>query len=303
MSELFNLFINNLLPIILAAGAGYLLSILMDIDPRPISRLVFYIFSPCLIFTLLTESELSNGDILRTMSFAVILIAVIGTITWLAGSLMKLKRTVLAGVLLGSMFINAGNYGLPVVLFAFGENALSFASVFFVISAMLAFTMGVIIASMGSVSLGQALVNLLKIPSLYALLLALFFMYTGLQIPLPVDRTVTLLGDAAIPGMLILLGLQLRSISWVGQSKPIALAAVMRLVGGPIVALMLGRAFGLVGASRQAIVLQSAMPTAVLATVLSTEYETEPSLVTAIVFVTTLLSPFTLTPLLAYLGA
>jgi predicted permease len=303
LSELFTLFINNLLPIILAAGAGYLLSSLMDIDPRSISRIVFYIFSPCLIFTLLAKSELSNGDILLTMSIAIITTIFIGIITWLAGYILKLKRRILAGVVLTSMFINAGNFGLPVVLFAFGDSALSYASLYFVTAALLAYTLGVIIASMGSVNLVKALSNLVKIPSLYALVLALFFLYTDFSVPLPIDRTVTLLGDAAIPGMLMILGLQIRSISWVGQSKPIILASVMRLIIGPLTALSLGRIFGLVGPSRQAIVLQSAMPTAVLTTVLATEYDTEPSLVTAIVFVTTLLSPLTLTPLLAYLGA
>ena len=303
MSELFNIFINNLLPIILAAGAGYLLSALMEIDTRSISRLVFYVFSPCLIFTLLTNSQLSNGDILRTFFFALLSTTLIGALTWLAGMMFKLERRVLAGVILTTMFVNAGNYGLPVVMFAFEDKALGYASVFFVTVAIFAYTLGVIIASMGSVNLWKALANLLKIPTLYALLLALFFMVTRVQIPLPLERTITLLGDASIPGMLIILGLQLRSISWSGKRRPIALAVAMRLVVGPLLALLLGSAFGFAGPSRQAIVLQSAMPTAVLTTVLATEYETEPALVTAVVFLTTLLSPITLTPLLAYLGA
>jgi predicted permease len=264
---------------------------------------IFYIFSPCLIFTLLTQSELSNGDILQVAAYTVATMACVGALAWALGRAFKLDRRTLAGVLLASIFMNAGNYGLPVVLFAFGEEALRYASLYFVTGAILAYTLGVIIASMGSVSLDKALVNLLKIPGLYAVLLALVFMRTGWQVPLLVERTTTLLGDASIPAMLVLLGMQLRTANWSGRRLPIVLAAGARLLAAPLVALALSPAFNLSGTARQATTLEAAMPTAVLTTVLATEYDAAPRLVTSIVFVTTVLSPLTLTPLLAFLGA
>lgn len=303
MIDLFSLFLNNLLPIFLAAGAGYLLARVASFNPRPISQVIFYIFSPCLIFSILTRSELSNNDIVRVFAFTIVSILGVGLLTWIAGRAFKLDRRTMAGVLLASMFMNAGNYGLPVVLFAFGEDALSYASLLFVANAILSYTVGVIIASMGSVNLGQALLNLFKIPALYALILALVFMRTGWEIPLPLERTTTLLGDASIPAMLVLLGMRLRTANLEGRRIPIILASAMRLIVGPILALLLGPLFSLSGRARQAMILESAMPTAVLTTVLATEYDAAPSLVTSIVFVTTIVSPLTLTPLLALLGA
>jgi len=302
LTELTTIFLNNLLPVILAAGAGYLLAYFFDVNPRPLSKLVFYVFSPSLIFILLTQSELSNGDILTTVLFASILITIVIALTWLAGTLLKLDRRTLSAVILTSAFVNAGNFGLSVVLFAFGKSALSYASLFFVTNTLLAYSLGVIIASMGSVSLSQAFINLLKIPTLYALILALVFMLTKWQVPLPLERTFSLLGDAAIPGMLVLLGMQFKDVTWSGKAKPITLSTVMRLLVSPILALLLSRLFGLTGPSRQASVLEAATPSAVLNTVLATEFDVEPTLVTATVFVTTLLSPLTITPLLAYLG-
>jgi len=123
------------------------------------------------------------------------------------------------------------------------------------------------------------------------------------QLPLPLERPVSLLGEAAIPLLLVLLGLQFQNSSWSGQTLALTLSNVMRLVGGPVIAIGLALLFGLQGASRQAGIAQSAMPTAVLTTVLATEYDVEPTFVTSVVFLTTLLSPLTLTPLLAYLGA
>ena len=303
MTNLLDIFINNLLPILLVAGAGYLLARILNPSPRPLSQVTFYVFSPCLIFTILTQSELNNGDIMRVVLFAWTTTFIIGALALLAGVLFKLKRRILAGVLITSMFMNAGNYGLSLVMFAFGKTALSYASVYFVAVGILAYTVGVIIASMGSVSFSRALFNQLKIPTLYALILAVIFMRTGWDIPIPLKRTTDLLGAAAIPSMLVLLGMQLKAVKLSGLSMPIGIAAGLRLIVSPLLALLLGSFFGIIGPARQAITTEAAMPTAVLTIVLATEYDSEPSFVTAVVFMTTLLSPLMLTPLLAFLGA
>jgi len=303
LNELIPLFLNNILPVLLIAGAGYLLSKTTNLNPSSLSKVIFYIFSPCLVFSLLTQNKLSDSDILQVTSFAILSMILIGLIAWIVGKLLKLERRMLAGVLITSMFMNAGNYGLSVVLFAYGETALSYASLYFVISGILAYTLGVIIASLGSTSFSQAIINLLKIPMLYAVTLALIYNRTGWIIPIPIDRAINLLGDASIPTMIVLLGLQIRTAEWSQKMKPLLIAGTMRLLISPLLTLLLGPAFGINGLARQAIVTESAMPTAVLTTVLATEYNTEPSFVTSVVFVTTLISPITLTPLLALLGA
>jgi predicted permease len=68
-------------------------------------------------------------------------------------------------------------------------------------------------------------------------------------------------------------------------------------------AILLLPLFGLTGVARQAITIQAGMPAAVLTTALATEFNSDPAFVTAAVFLTTLLSPLTLTPLLSFLGA
>ena len=83
---------------------------------------------------------------------------------------------------------------------------------------------------------------------------------------------------------------------------PLALAVALRLVGGIVVGALLAPLFGLDGAARQAGILQAAMPSAVICIILATEYDAEPAFVTSVVFATTVLSPLTLTPLLACLG-
>ena len=303
MSGLFALFFNNLLPILLVALIGFILAKVLKINPRPVSQVIFYIFSPVLVFKLITQSQLSNQDILRTLIFTMLLMVCVGALTWLLGSIFHFDRQTLAAVLITAMFMNSGNYGLPLTSFAFGETALAYASVFFVVNAMFTNTLGIVIASSGTMSISAAIKGLLKFPAIYALALGILFLQFSWKLPSGVDRTVTLLSNAAIPSMLVLLGMQLVNIKMDGHVRPLIVTSGMRLLIAPLIAFGLSRLFGMTGASYQAVVIEAAMPVAVTTTILATEFDAEPTFVTTAVLVTTLLSPLTLTPLLAFLGA
>lgn len=303
MNNLVILFSNNILPIFLAAGSGYLAAKYWQVNARSISKISFFILSPCLIFSLITTSQLGDHDVIRMAGFAIVNIMAIGTLTWLVGRLLRLERRLLIALLLSTMFVNAGNYGLSLNLFAFGELALAHASIYFVVSAILMYTVGVVIASLGAFSLRRALLGLLKLPVVYAVFLGLLFTRFDWSLPLPLDRTVTLLGNAAIPVLMVLMGIQLAKSNWNGQKLALATTNSLRLVIAPVVAVLLSIPFGLQGVARQAGILEAAMPTAVISIILATEYDIEPAFITTAVVTSTLLSPITLTPLLAYLGA
>jgi predicted permease len=118
-----------------------------------------------------------------------------------------------------------------------------------------------------------------------------------------VGRAVRLFSDACVPVFLIVLGMQLHGARWRGRIGPLLTATGLRLLGGAGLAILLVRLFGLQGAARHAAILEAAMPSAVISIILASEYDAEPGFVTAVVFLTTLLCPLTLTPLLAWLGA
>jgi predicted permease len=200
------------------------------------------------------------------------------------------------------MFANTGNYGLPLVAFAFGEEALSYAGIFFVTTTLLFYTVGVLIASVGHMSLKDAALGLFKIPTLYAVLLAILINNLGIQLPGPVARAVDLAAGGTIPLMLILLGVELTRVELTGSLRAMQLSVFLRLVVAPLIALFLAGLFGINSYARQGSVTQAAMPSMVSATVLATEYRLDSKVVTAAVFISTLLSPLTLTPLLVFLG-
>ena len=303
MSELVRLFLNNLLPIFLATGTGVLLGHFFDINPRSLSQAALYIFSPCLVFSLLTKTSLNHGELGFVVLIALLVMLAIGFLSWIIGKGMNLERRMLSSFILSTMFINAGNYGLPVTLFAFGTIALGYASIFFVTSAVLINTLGVFIASMGTLSARNAFLNLFRIPLFYATILGFLVIQFDLSIPLPIERTIEILGDASIPVLMVLLGLQLRTASWRGFKIPLVAASVMRLLVSPVIAVILVSFLFLNIEARQAVILEAAMPSAVMTTLLATEFDADTNFVTAVVFTTTLLSPITLTPLLIFLGA
>jgi predicted permease len=301
--ELLRLFGHNLLPIFLAAGTGWVLAARMGVSVRPLSQVGFFVFSPCLVFQLIVENRVPPADFLRIGAFAAVTLGLTAAVALLIAHRMGLSRSMKAAVLLCVLLPNAGNYGMSASLFAFGEAALAQAGLFFVTMAVLSYTVGVFAASMGKASVGQALRSLWKVPTIWAVPLAFLLSGTGARLPVPVGRTVELFADATIPTFLLILGMQLRHASPRHNPRALTLVAVFRLGGAVVAGILLAPLFGLEGPARQAGLLEAGMPAAVINTILATEYDVEPGFVATAVFVTTVLSPLTLTPLLAWLGA
>ena len=295
-------FANNILPIILLSGAGFALGKLLHIDPRSLGRVVFYVFSPVLIFHILVQNQLKLTEAAIVIAFALGFILIIGMLTFFLGYLFKLDRPALVSILITTMFANTGNYGLPLVSFAFGEQALSFASIYFITTTLLFYTLGVFLASLGHMSFREALLGMFRIPTMYAVIIAILINIWHLEIPVPVARAVELAADGTIPLMLVLLGVQLTHVELSGNRRAMQISVGLRLIIAPLAALLFAALFGLHGFPRQASVTQASMPSMVSATVLATEYNLDSKLVTAVVFISTLLSQFTLTPLLVFLG-
>jgi hypothetical protein len=237
----------------------------------------------------------------RTALFAVLVAASMGLVSRVAAAPLRLSRPELSAFLLVVMFSNSGNYGLPVVLFAFGAEALAHASVFFITGSVLTYTIGVFLAAAGRRSARQALGGILRVPAIYAMAAAAILLISGAHLPVAVARPIGLLSDAALPMMVLVLGMQLERATIPERPGVVTAAVALSLLVAPIVALGLAAFLGVAGPARQAGVVLASMPAAVVTTILALEFEVAPAFVTSVVFASTLLSPLTLTPLIAYL--
>ena len=297
------LFVDNLLPVLLVSAVGWLLAAGLKVDARPLNHAAFYLFAPCLVFRILIESRINGGELARVIGFTVAALGIPALAGFVLARLRGWSRTRTAALVLVVLLPNAGNLGLPATRFAFGDDALARAGVFFVTASLMTYTVGVLVASLGRSGWVRALLRLPRVPAIWAVAAAVALRSTGGAVPVPVDRAIGLLADATIPTLLVLLGMQLHGRGIRGSLPSIAGGAALRLVGGATCGWLLAAPFGLEGAARQGAVLEAAMPSAVVTIVLAAEFDVEPSWVTSVVVATTILCPLTLTPLMALLGA
>jgi len=299
---LLSILIENILPVFIAVGLGFLLDRKFHLDIKTISRTSFYVLSPCLIFTSLTRSSISGEEFGSIILFEVLVTAVLLVIAWGLVQLAHLNRQQESAFLLSVLFVNAGNYGLSVNLFAFGEEALARAIIYFVGSTVLINTLGIFLASRGKADVKTAFLNVFKVPMVYAVILA--FVARGL--PWSMTETswfsgLDTVGRAAVPVMLLLLGIQLSRNSLGHNLRRVSVATALRLGLAPLLSFLLATVLALSGDTRRACVLEASTPTAVNSIILSLEFDVLPEFVTGVVFLSTLLSPLSLTLLIALL--
>lgn len=147
----------------------------------------------------------------------------------------------------------------------------------------------------------RSLANVLKTPSVYALVLVFALKGGGItELPPALARTSQLLADAAIPLMLVLLGLQLGGFGKLKRLPLVAFSTAVRLLLAPAIAIAFASLLGLSGAARFAFILQAGMPTAVMTIVLATEFDTDRDLALSVILTSSFICPFTLS-LLIYL--
>lgn len=290
-----------LLPIFLAVSLGYVLARRLGLSPQHLSRVAFYLLSPALLFDKLSHTSLSASDLGQMAAFAVLTITASTLLAWLLARLLNYGRPQTTAFMLVAFAGNTGNYGLAASQFAFGPAALEPAVVYYAVSTLLISTVGIYIAASGRQSARAALRNVARVPLAYAGLAGVLVWATGVAVPLPIERTANLLGQAAIPVMLVLLGVQLAGVHLRDDFGRISLAAATKLIGGAAAGLLAARLLGLTGLARQSGILQASMPTAVMATVLAGEYNTETRFTAGAVMASTVGSLVTLTILLTYL--
>jgi malate permease and related proteins len=302
VTDLFDVFIQNILPIFLVAGMGFILRRSLSVSTSAVSSATFYVFSPALVFSSLMNNRLPADELLQIAAFAVVSTAAMALVALIFARLLRLSRAETSAIILVLVFVNSGNYGLTLNELRYGTEGLARAVVFFVVSTMLVFSAGILIASMGRAGWRASLIRLARLPAFYAVVLAVPLYSLDVQLPAPIERTIAIAGAGAIPAMLLVLGMQiadLRSLKGVWLAVP---ASLMRVALAPLIAVILADAIGLSGVGRSTSILEASMPTAVVTTILATEFDVRPDLVTTSVVLTTLLSGITLPAVVTILG-
>lgn len=295
--------LDAVLPAFLIALFGYLAGKKLALDKGTVSKICFCVLTPALTFNSLSTSTVDLSAAWRLTVIALVLPFVLTLVFSAVFRFAGFPRDTSRGLLLPTIFSNAGNYGLPVCLFGFGQEGMDFATVFFVVQGILIATYGVWVAASSKMDAKGALGLVLKMPTVYAAIAGLGVKLFGLQVPQVIARPAGLLADGAIGVFLLLLGLQLVGTkSDASLWKPVSLTVVLRLFVAPMVAGVAGKVLGLSGLPWKILVLQSAMPPPVNSTILAHEFDAKPDLVSCATLVGTLSSVATLTAWIATLN-
>ncbi|MFB4164448.1 AEC family transporter [Alteribacillus sp. JSM 102045] len=294
--------IDVLIPIALIFLSGFFLQKKQIIDVRSVSSIALYILTPALVFRTFYTTE-PDGDLFKIAAFSALFLLVMLLLNRLFAYFLKWDAKQESGMTLATTFMNAGNYGAPLILFAFGETAFAYSVIFMVIQSLLMSTAGVYLANRSSLTAADAFRVVLKMPVFYALILGVLLQALQINIKETYMDAVSMLAEAAIPVVMIVLGMQLAKISIASLDwKLVSAGTLLRLVVSPLVA------FGLTALLQTnytlsiVLIVSTAMPTAATIAMIAVQFESSPQLVSSITLMTTLLSVPSLWILLTIIG-
>jgi predicted permease len=277
-------------PVFIGAAIGYGWARRgMPFDNEFTTSLTSNIAFPCLIVATLARLEIDPDAFSRIALAGLITVTATAAV---AASILKLAGQSQPVYLPSLVFGNVGNIGLPLCLFAFGEEGLALAIVFMTVFMVIQFTFGIwVSAGRGSIAI------LLRTPLVWAALIGITLQMLDIHLAIWIENTMGLIGDLAIPLMLLTLGVSLAKLKVARLGRSVALS-VGRLAIGLAVGLAVAELLGMEGVSRGVLILESTMPVAVLNYLFAARYDRSPEEIAGLVLVSTAISFITLPGLL-----
>jgi len=280
-------------PVFLLAGVGFAwVRLGFEYRIQFVTRLAMTLAVPCLIFTALMKTELNKSEI---GWFVLAAIAGHALLACAGAVLVKLMHLERRSYLAPFIFGNTGNLGIPLSLFAFGDAGLGYAVAMLAVSAVLSFTFGIyIVAGEGGGS------KALREPMVWATLLGALFLWRDWHTPQFLTNALDLIGQMAIPLMLITLGVAVARLA-PGKTGLAIMLSLIKVTLSAAIGWGLGLAFGLDYTAFGVLVLQLATPVAVTSYLLAEKFEADAEAVAGMVVVSTLMSVAALPLLLSLL--
>jgi hypothetical protein len=282
------LFFKVIVPILIVIGIGAVAQRTRPLDIPTLSRLQVYILMPAFLFIRLFESDLTGRQIATVALTTALIQALLVVPLYLFGRWKKLPQSTLLAIVMGAAVFNAGNFGIPVAERAFGRAGGAVQGCI-ILAANL---------SLWAISYVGALKEFLKLPILWAILLALGLKSQGVHPPEPLLYPLRGMADTIVILSQLTLGAQLVSQWRRPRWRLVLPIAALKLLALPALAAGIVWALKLWPWPGAAIIVAAASPTAVNTMLLTIEKEGDVELSAECVFWTTLLSALTVTGVL-----
>ena len=280
-----------ILPVALIIIIGFIAGKTLNIQLQTLSQLSVYVLSPALISDSLYRTTLSPQSVRDLLLGVAIIALVMYFLVWGLSRFLNLSSLTYKSLVATTLHPNNGNMGLPFVDFALGAAGLERAIIYMIGSAIILF--GFAPAILTGNSLGKSLYLTLKLPLIWAMLAGLTLRLLDIELPFKMGEAIHMLGRAAIPVALIILGIQLSSTRLTIAKYEFS-SIILKLLIAPIIAFFVGKFLALQGLDLKVLILQSAMPTAVSTLILVSEFGGDAPRVARTIVATTMLSFITL---------
>ncbi len=291
--------LSAVVPVFLIAGVGFAIRKAFPIHLKTLSVLNIYVLIPSLVFGNLSKRALDWTVFGKIALAAFFMVLAMGTALSVIAKFRRMEPQ-LESAFLMTMFANLGNFGLPVVLFAFGDDALSLAVVVMVCGGFLQNSIGLYFAQRSRHNALASGLQVFRFPMIYAFAAALVFQRAGWHLPLPAERAVDITAAAAIPIQLLIVGATLAETR-LEVSTEVFIASAMRLAAAPILALGVSATIGLGAEASRVFVLQMSGPVAVGMAVYGVQFDLKPGFLASAVAWTFVLSAISVSVVLAVL--
>ncbi len=290
---LFTLF-QVIVPLSIPVIVGVLLVRFKHLETKHLLTLVLYFLTPGIILETLTTAQVSFDDVYLIILFSIINLVLLWTAAYVLGRILKLPAPEVAGLTLISTLTNCVNYGLPLVLLAFGKLGLDKASVYVVIQMIIVNTIGVFFAARSSFSVKDAIKSVFSLPAIYAALLAVLLRIFHLHLPAGIEKGVALVAQAYSPIVLAILGAQMASVKNSELESGVQAAfwsgMILRLLISPLIAYFGLYLLGITGTLFSVLFILSSMPVAVNSVILAEKFDASAKIVSKCILWTTLAS-------------
>lgn len=286
-----------ILPVFIIFGIGFIAQKKIGFHISSISTMCLYILAPSLAFTSFYKNEMTIDYVYILAAMLLLTIALV-IVSFIVSKMMRTSKSERSAMMLSTVFMNAGNYGAPVILFAYGQTGFDYAVIVLVINSLLMNTLGVFFAALGSsqpTDTKTALRNVAKMPVLYAVFFAITLNVANVPLPDFLLNALSLLAQGSVPVLMLVLGMQLAQISLKRvQYRLLTASTIIRMVISPFLAWAVISLFPVSDLITSLFIIQMSMPTAVVTTLFALKYDTEPDLVSFTTFVTTVISMLTI---------
>ncbi|MDX9871617.1 MAG: AEC family transporter [Clostridia bacterium] len=293
--------IQVLLPVLLIFAAGFLGQKIFKLHIKSLTTTALYLMTPPLIFRTFYTAKLDAGY-LNILVYSLVLSAVLIAVIKIVSSWRKYS-SVQAGALISSAaFMNNGNFGAPLMLFAYGQAAFDYAIAIMVLHAIVMSTVGLYYVARGNFNVKKSLISVAKMPIVHAVYIGLLWQYLHLPLPENIYSAVSMVADASIILTMLALGMQLAEIKLVKIQWDLAsIGILVRLFLSPAIAYILTLLLPVEPMLAKVMIILGAMPSAAIMVMYSIEFDCEPQLVSSITLLSTLFSILTLSVLLTVL--